>query len=275
MRILRFSLFISILFFVSCAGKFGKIYKSTDYSYKLAKADEYFAAKKYKYAEQLYVDLFPVFKGTEKFEELYYKYAYCSFYLKNYADAENLFKGFLEVFPNSSKADEVAYMHAYMFYLQSPKLELEQVNTQKAIGMMQTFITNHPGSARIADANEIISKSRAKLEEKEYKNATLYYNLQHYRAAGIAFTDLLNNYPESVKGPEYKLMTVKSFYQFAKLSVSEKQLERYERVLTEYNDFSDRYPESKLLKDAEEYNNLSLNHIKALNNEQAKAPTER
>jgi outer membrane assembly lipoprotein YfiO len=275
MRIPRFPLFIALLFLVSCSSKFGKISKSTDYSYKLTKADQYYAAKKYKYAEQLYIDLFPVFKGTEKFEELYYKYAYCSFYLKNYADAENLFKGFLEVFPNSSKADEVAYMHAYMFYLQSPKIELEQVNTQKAIGMMQSFISNHPGSSRIADATAVIEKSRAKLEQKEYKNAVLYYNLQHYRAAGIAFTDLLNTYPESPRGDEYKLMTVKSFYQFAKLSVSDKQIERYEKVLTEYNDFTDRYPESKLLKDAADYNNLSLNHIKALNNEQTKTPAER
>ena len=51
-----------------------------------------------------------------------------------------LFKGFLEVFPNSSKAEEIAYMHAYCFYMQSPKVELEQTNTAKAIGMMQTFI---------------------------------------------------------------------------------------------------------------------------------------
>lgn len=50
--------------------------------------------KKYKQAEQLYIELFPVFKGTEKFEDLYYKYAYCSYFQKNYEDAENLFKGF-------------------------------------------------------------------------------------------------------------------------------------------------------------------------------------
>jgi outer membrane protein assembly factor BamD len=274
MRILRFPLFIAF-FLISCTSNFGKLSKSTDYNYKLKKADEYFSVKKYKFAEQLYVDLFPVFKGTEKFEELYYKYAYCSYYLKNYSDAENLFKGFLEVFPNSNKADEIAYMHAYMFYLQSPKIELEQINTQKAIGMMQSFIISHPGSARLKDATEIIEKSRTKLEQKEYKNATLYYNLQQYRAAGTVFNNLLNTYPESHMGDEYKLMVVKSFYQFAKLSVAEKQPERYEKVLTEYNDFTDRYPESKLLKEAENYNNLSLNHIKELQNEQAKTAAER
>ena len=263
------------IFFVSCTSDFGKILKSTDYDFKLKKADEYFAKKKYKNAEQLYIELFPVFKGTEKFEELYYKYAFCSYYQKNYTDAENLFKGFLDVFPNSPKAEEIAYLHAYTFYLQSPKVELEQVNTAKAIGMMQTFINNHPGSARIKEATEVIEASRAKLEIKEYRNADLYYNLQQYRAAGIAFTNLLNNYPESAKGDEYKLKIVKSYYQFAKLSIVEKQRERFEKVTEEYNDFTDRYPESKLLKDAEEYNNLSLNHIKQLQNEQAKTSTER
>lgn len=269
------ALVLSVFLLASCTSKFGKVLKSTDYDYKLKKADEYFASKKYKNAEQLYVELFPVFKGTEKFEELYYKYAFCAYYQKNYLDAENLFKGFLEVFPNSDKAEEINYLHAYTFYLQSPKVELEQTNTSKAIGMMQTFINTHSGSSRIKDATDIIEKCRAKLEAKQFKNAELYYNLQQYRAAGLSFTDLLNTYPESSQGDYYKLMVLKSYYQFAKLSISEKQTERYEKVTTEYNDFADRYPDSKLLKEAENFNALSLNHIKELQNEQAKTPAER
>jgi outer membrane protein assembly factor BamD len=268
-------LFFALVFLASCTSQFGKVLKSTDNDYKLKKADEYFSKRKYRNAEQLYVELFPVFKGTEKFEDLYYRYAFCSYNQKNYADAENLFKGFLEVFPNSPKAEEISYLHAYTFYLQSPKIELEQVNTAKAIGMMQTFINNHPNSSRIKDAADVIEACRAKLEIKEFRNADLYYNLQQYRAAGIAFTNLLNTYPESVKGDEYKLMIVKSYYQFAKLSISEKQRERYEKVVEEFNDFTDRYPESNLLKEAETYNTLSSNHIKQLQNEQAKTSTER
>jgi outer membrane protein assembly factor BamD len=266
---------IPLLILASCSSQFGKVLKSKDYDYKLKMADKYYAGKKYKNAEELYVELFPVFKGTEKFEELYYKYAYCSFYQKNYPDAENLFKGFLEVFPNSAKAEEIAYMHAYTFYLQSPKVELDQINTNKAIGMMQSFISTHPNSARVKDANEIIAKCRSKLELKDYKAAQLYYDLQQYHAAGICFTNLLNSYPESGRGEEYMLMAVKSYYQYAKLSVYDKQEERYQKVSTEYFDFVDRYPESKLLKDAENYKNISLNNIKKIQNEQTKTPTER
>jgi outer membrane protein assembly factor BamD len=138
----------------------------------------------------------------------------------------------------------------------------------KAMNMMQTFISMHPGSPRIADAAKVIDESRAKLEQKDFRAAELYYNLGQYRAAAIAFSNLMNAYPESLKGEDYKLMVVKSYYRFAGMSILDKQIERYEKVVAEYQDFADRYPESKLLKDAEEYSNLSKNHIKDIQNEQ-------
>ncbi|MFT3908608.1 MAG: outer membrane protein assembly factor BamD [Ferruginibacter sp.] len=276
MRLLKFLVpvfFISFVF--SSCNKFGKIEKSKDPEYKYKKADEYYAKKKYHNAQQLYEQLFPVLKGTDKFEELYYKWAYCYYYMKDYREAENLFKGFTEVFPNSPRAEEVDYMRAYCFYKQSPKIELEQVNTVKAMAMMQTFINTHPGSPRIKDATEIIDKSRGKLELKEYRGAKLYYDLGQYRASAIAFGLLLNGYPESLKGEEYKLMIVKSYYKFAKLSITEKQIERFEKVTEEYQDFADRYPDSKLLKDAESYSILSQNKIKEIKNEQTSSSAKR
>lgn len=251
----------------SCS-KFSKIQKSNDTAYKLTKADEYYSKKKYRNAQLLYEELFPAIKGTEKFEDLYYKWAYCFYYDKQYKDAENLFKGFLEVFPNSPRAEEVDYARAYCYFKQSPKIELEQVNTLKSMNMMQTFINTHPGSSRIKDATAIIDEGRAKLEVKEARTSQLYYNLGQFRSSGIAYNNLLNNYPESVKAEEYKLMVVKSYYRFAKLSVPEKQIERFEKVTTEYLDFVDRFPDSKLLKDAEDYSNLSKKNIKELTNEQ-------
>ena len=275
MRITKVLLALIFLVGIGASCKYNKISKSKDYDYKLKMADEFFAKKKYKKAQELYEELFPIFKGNVKFEELYYKDAYCFYMMKEYRDAENLFKGFLEVFPNSPKAEEVDYLHAYCFYKQSPKVELEQVNTSKAIGMMQSFINQHPGSPRIKEATEVIDKCRQKLEMKEYRAAELYYAMSQYRAAAIAFTNLLNNYPESQKGEEYKLKTVKSYYKFAKMSVPDKQVERYEKVITEYDDFVDRFPESKMLKEAVSFKNLSINNIKVIKNEQTQTSVKR
>ena len=260
---------------ITACNKFSKTLKSKDTDYQLVQADDYFVKGKYRSAQQLYETLFPVFKGSQKFEDLYYRYAYCFYYQKLYSDAENLFKGFLETFPNSTKAEEIDFMRSFSFYKQSPKLELEQVNTIKAMNMMQSFINTHPGSKRIAEATEIIDKSRQKLEQKDARAALLYYNLGQFRAAAIAHADLGNNYPESALGDQYKLMVVKSYFRFAKLSYSNRQEERYNKVINEFEDFSDRFPESKLLKEAESYSNLSKINIKALQNEQITSSAKR
>jgi outer membrane protein assembly factor BamD len=52
------------------------------------------------------------------------------------------------------------------------------------------------------------------------------------------------------------------------MSIDEKQEERYNKVIIEVEDFQDRFPESKMLKEAERYLTLSKNNIKSLNNEQ-------
>ncbi|HEY6062628.1 MAG TPA: outer membrane protein assembly factor BamD, partial [Chitinophagaceae bacterium] len=160
----------------------------------------------------------------------------------------------------------------YCYYKQSPKPELDQTNTIKAMGIMQTFINTHPGSVRNKEANEIIDICRGKLETKDRQSSQLYYDLGQFRAAGVAFTALLNTYPESMKADEYKLMIIKSYYRFAELSIEEKKVERYEQVINECNEFTDRFPDSKLKKEAEEFLNLSQSNIKKLNNEQIKTP---
>jgi outer membrane protein assembly factor BamD len=244
------------------------ILKSKDVEYKLGMAEQYYANKKYSKAQILYEDLFPLLRNDPRFEDLYYKYAYCGFYQKDYLSAENLFKGFLEVFPKSPRAAEVDYMKAFCYYKQSPRVELDQTPTQKAIGSMQAHLNNYPESIKAADARKIIDESFAKLELKEQKSAELYYNVGSYRAAAITFTTLLNNYPESKRADEYKLMIIKSYYQYAGMSIEEKQKERFTKVIEEYYDFVDRFPESGLLKEAEKYFNLSSNNLKANKNEQ-------
>ena len=263
-------LFLSVVLLASCSKGINKILKSPDPEYKLRMAEKYYAEKKYTKAQVIYEDVMPYFKTTPLFQDIYYKYAYCAYYLHDYLNAENLFKTFLEIFPNSPKAEEVDYMRGYCFFKQSPKAELDQTNTIKTIGIMQIFINTHPGSPRIKEANEIIEVCRKKLEVKDFKSAKLYYDMGQYRAAGVAFASLLDSYPESLTADEYKLMIIKSYYRYAEMSVDSKKHERFEQVINQVEEFVDRFPESKLRKEAESFMNLSQNNIKNLSNEQAK-----
>ena len=251
-----------IILLSSCNNRLTKILKNKDPEYKLRMAEQYYVKKTYNKAQQLYEDIIPYFKAKKEFEDIYYKYAYCAWYQRDYQNAENLFKGYLEAFANSPRAEEIDFMRAQCFYKQSPRHELDQTNTIKAIGMMQTFINTHPGSARIKEANDIIDVCRIKLEIKDSKSAQLYYDLGQFRAAAVAFSSVLNSYPESSKADEYKLMIIKSYYRYAELSVEEKKQERFEQVINECNDFADRFPDSKFKKEADHYLNLSQNNLK-------------
>jgi outer membrane protein assembly factor BamD len=270
---MRFIPFLIIaIFLVACSRSMTKILKNPDPEYKLRIAEQYFVKKKYNKAQVVYEDVMPYYKTRPEFPDIYYKYAYCAYYQSDYMNAENLFKTFLEIFPNSPKSEEIDYMRAFCFYKQSPKPELDQTNTIKTIGMMQTFINTHPGSARNKEATAIINACRTKLEIKDFRSAQLYFDMGQFRAAGVAFSALLNSFPESSKGDEYKLMIIKSYYRYAEMSVEEKKTERFEQVIDECQDFVDRFPESKLRKDAENYQNQSQTQIKKLSNEQVKTP---
>ena len=261
---------IAAFLLTSCSKGITKILKSPDPEYKLRIAEKYYVKKNYNKAQVLYEDIMPYYKTRPEFQDIYYKYAYCAYYQEDYPNAENLFKTYLEIFPNSPKGEEADYMRAFSFYKQSPKPELDQTNTIKTIGMLQIFINTHPGSERNKEATAIIDICRKKLETKDYKSAKLYYDMGQFRAAGVTFTTLLNTYPESALADEYKLMIIKSYYQYAQMSIEARKAERFEQVIQECQEFVDRFPESKLRKDAENYMNLSQTNIKNLSNEQIK-----
>ena len=270
---MKFSIALIAFFLLVGCQPINKILKNPDPQYKLRMAEQYYAKKKYVQAQQIYEDVMPFFRGQPEFEDIYYKYAYTAYYQKDYLNAENLFKSYLEVYPNSPRSEEVDYMRSYTYYMQSPKAELDQSATLKAIGMFQTFINTHPGSERNKDATVIIDQLRQKLETKDRKAAQLYYDLGQFRAAAVAFNTMLNQYADTESADQYKLMAIKSYFRFAELSVEDKKAERFEKVIEEANDFMDRFPESPLSKEVQLYVTQSQNNLKIYTNEPAKTTT--
>ena len=195
---------------------------------------------------------------------MYFKFAYSYYYQKDFLNAENLFKTFVENFPTSPKTEECDYMRAFCYYRQSPKVELDQTNTNKTMQLMQAFINTHPASTRLKEASEIIDKCREKLEQKEYKSAELYYNLGFYKAAAIAFSNVSDNFPDSKKADEYKVQVIRSYFKYAEMSYEEKQKERYQKVLSECNDFTDRFTDSKHLDEVNKVKTQTNNFLKSL-----------
>jgi outer membrane protein assembly factor BamD len=155
----------------------------------------------------------------------------------------------------------VDYLRAYTYFKRSPKAELDQTTTVRTIQLMQQFIDGHPTSVRVKDATEVIDASRAKLELKDFKTATLYSDLALYRAAAISYGLLSDGYPDSKNADQYKLLTLKAYFQFAENSFVDKQKERFDKVVAEYNDFVDRYSDSPLMAEAKKIKKQTDNYL--------------
>lgn len=257
-------LIVGITLFSSCQSNFEKLQKSKDFSYKLSKADEYYDKKSYSKANTLYEELLTVYKGTKNFETIYYKYAYTFYYNKDYLAASYHFKNFADLFPNSPKSEECEYLNSLCLFNISPEYTLDQTNTIKSIGELQSFVNNHPDSKHVKEANKLVDESREKLEVKDNYSAELYFKIGEYKAAMVAFEQIMRKYPDSKNIDYYLYMKLKANYTYAKNSIPDKQEERFNQIKLDYADFVRKYPKSVYKGEVEKINSLSLASLKKI-----------
>jgi len=178
----KYLLIIISLAVFSSSCKYQKLLKSTDNKLKYEKAKEYYENEDYAKAMTLFEQLIPIYRGTEKGEEISYFYAYSNYHLKNYILAGHYFRKFINSFPNSKFTEECSFMSAYCYYLDSPKSTLAQESTAKAITELQLYMGRYPESERIDECNELMDDLTRKLQKKSFENALLYYNRELYKA---------------------------------------------------------------------------------------------
>ena len=119
------------------------------------------------------------------------------------------------------------------------------------------FMNRFPRSQYFEQANSIINDLQIKLEEKFYKNAYHYYKLEKYnggealKAALIAFANFQMDFPDSKWNEEATYYMVEISYKLAKKSIKSKQKERLQKAVEYYEYFIDNFPDSKLIRPAE------------------------
>jgi outer membrane protein assembly factor BamD len=244
--------FVLILLFSSC-NDYNKIVKSTDYEFKYKKALEYYEGGEFVRSSTLLKELINIVRGTSRADKVYYYYAKSQFGMKDYLMAGHYFKSLIKEFPRSEYAEESQFMVGYCFYLDSPSARLDQEVTQNAIDALQLFINLYPKSTRVDEANRLIIELRDKLVYKSYLSGKLYFDLNNYKAAVVALSSSLKDFPDTKYREELMYMLLKAKYLLAVNSVEEKKRERLSSALDEYYTFVDEYPESKYRKEVERY----------------------
>lgn len=243
-------LLFAALCFAGCDG-YNKLLKSKNYELKLEKANEYYSKGNYVKASALYEELIPVYKGDAKAEEIYYYFAYCTFYQGDYALAQYHFKNYYRSFPAGKHAEEALFMNAYCYYLNSPIYKLDQTDTKNAMAELQNFVDQFPESSRIDSCNKISDLLRAKLEHKEYDITKQYFNISDYKASIVSAKNFAKDFPESRNIDEMLYLTVNAYYLLAVNSLETKKLERLDLAMETYLKLLDLYPNSSYLQRAE------------------------
>jgi outer membrane protein assembly factor BamD len=235
---------ILALLFASCS-KYQKLLKSTDNEAKYEMAIKLFEEKDYYRAIQLFDQLQPFYRGTDKAEKIAFYYAYAHYEERDYILASYYFKQFAANYPNSRNAEEAAFLSAYCNYLDSPPQSLDQTTTLDAIQGLQLFINRYPKSSRVARANELIDELRVKLESKAYDIADLYLKMEDYKAAIICFKNLIKEYPDTKYREVAMFNIAKASYYYAQKSYESKKQERFQETADALDNFIANYPDSK------------------------------
>ncbi len=205
--------------------------KSADKDFILKVANENFENKKWQNALVLYERLSNLVAGTDDAPDVVYKSAYANYYDKNYKLAGHQFKNFAVTFPQDPRAEDASYMSALCYYEGSMDYNLDQSSTELAINELQTFLNNYPNSEKSSNINELIDELSYKLEFKAYENARQYYKMAEYKAANVAFENVLEDFPSTKLRPKIYDFIMKSRYELAVNSIYDLKKDRIENAL--------------------------------------------
>jgi len=246
---------------IASCSKFRKIQKSPDWRLKYDAALEYYKKEKYYKSTTLLEEILPIIRGTKEAELGNFYFAYGYFYQKQYILSAHNFKEFVRTYGRSEYAMEAEYMHALSLYLQSPEYNLDQTVTYEAVEALQYYIDRYPASDKIFSADSMINDLQVKLETKAYFNAKLYHKIKRYKAALVVFENFHEDFPDSDYNEEIYFLGIGTAYDYARVSIPEKQEERFREAITQYEMFLEKFPNSKFLKDAEQIFVKSRNEL--------------
>lgn len=239
-----------------------KVLSSEDFGYKYNVAKQYFAHKKYVNTITVLENVQPFYRGTPQDDSITYLMAK-SYYLDgDVLYGEHYFDELRRNFPRSKFIEEADYLTAMCNYNISPRSDLDQDYSIKAMRLFSLYIDKYPNSPMREDCEKKYKELNDKLIYKAYIAAKLYYNIGQYKAAMVSLHNCLVDYPESVYREEIMYLIAKSTYLRAVNSIESKQKERYQKTIDEYYSFIAEYPESKYRKEMDGFFSVAQKSVK-------------
>lgn len=167
-------------------------------------ADERFQRGMRLYEEESYVkaiDEFRIvtrqFAGSDFADQAQYYMAMSYFRRGEYILAANEFETLVNTMSASPLVPEAQYKLALSYFNLSPRYDLDQEYTYKAIDELQTFVDFFPTHEAVPEAEQKIHELNEKLARKQYENAKLYMRMRYYRAATRYFEVVIDRFHDT------------------------------------------------------------------------------
>lgn len=253
---------VATLLFTSC-GDYVKVQKTTDYDYRYEAAKQYYAEGEYNRAALFLQEMVTGLKGTDKGEESLFLLGMSSYKSRNYDAATAYFRKYYETYPEGVYTEKAHFYCGMSLFNNVPEIKLDQTATLEASSEFQQFLELYPNSVFSDMAQANIFKLQDRLVEKEYLSVKLYYDLgsyfgnctnggSNYQACIVTAENAIKDFPYMTRREDFAILILRAKFELAAQSVESKKEERYHNAIDEYYGFTNEYPESKYLKEAEE-----------------------
>jgi outer membrane protein assembly factor BamD len=170
---------------------------------------------------------------------------------KEFLLAANEFTRFTQIYRSDPRVPDAEYELAMTYYDRSPSFRLDQTDTERAITQFQLFMTRYASHPLVEDAASRIIELRSKLAKKQFNTAELYERREYYGAAAVSYEAVFDRYYDTDFADDALLGAMKTYLQYAKLSVPDKKQERLRLAEANYDRLLQIFPDSPLIKEAE------------------------
>ena len=262
---------ITLVAFTSCKSQYEMLLNSNDADLKYEAAFDYYNAGKYSKAGSLFESLSVLTSGTERDDTVRYYWGLSNYKFKDYYTAETNFSNFIESYPRSPFTSEARYLRLDCLFRSTLRYELDQSPTYKAITEISEYIIDFPTTPHLQACRDMLQELNDRLDKKAYEGAKLYYKMEDYKASRVAMRNVLKDDSDNIYREDILYYIAMSSYNYAHMSIPEKQKERYLTFVDDYLNFISEIPESHYRK---ELDNVYRKAQKALGKEVAAADAD-
>ncbi len=239
------------------------------------KAYAQFEQENWRDASQAFETVISIGRGTEFGQDAQFYLAESYFNDRRYMMAASEYERYSSSHPNSERREYSDFMIGKSYYNLSPRFNIDQTYTYRAIEQFRLYMARYPNSDRITEAGERIDELRNKLARKEFEAGEFYMRTGRYNAATVSYDLVIDRYPESRWAERALVRKIEAYVLYADNSIPARQEERYRKAVEAYDTYIQLFPRGDNRSDAEDHYDRALTALEQITDEDEDVITAR